>query len=149
MIIRICSVERGCDWATSEEACRDREPNPAGAHEGRSSGRLRDPAHEDEEDQLDDESLARKVAPEALQELEDELLRVVSGSLMREPKLHSPGDPVRAHLLELLSRIGPSDPEFVLKAALYAREELNIRTTANFLLAAAASIPPCRRHLRR
>eukprot|EP00741_Cyanophora_paradoxa_P017350 tig00020961_g16760.t1 len=107
------------------------------------------PVQEDEEDQLDDESLARKVAPEALQELEDELLRVVSGSLMREPKLHSPGDPVRAHLLELLSRIGPSDPEFVLKAALYAREELNIRTTANFLLAAAASIPPCRRHLRR
>ncbi|XP_018613538.2 telomerase protein component 1 isoform X2 [Scleropages formosus] len=41
------------------------------------------------------------------------------------------------------------DPEFLLKVAVYTRQELNIRITANFLLALAASLPHTKPHLRR
>ncbi|KAL4657224.1 telomerase protein component 1 isoform X1 [Arapaima gigas] len=49
----------------------------------------------------------------------------------------------------LAQEISLCDPEFVLKVAVYTRQDLNIRITANFLLALAASLPPTRPHLRR
>uniref|UniRef100_A0A452H9Y5 TROVE domain-containing protein n=1 Tax=Gopherus agassizii TaxID=38772 RepID=A0A452H9Y5_9SAUR len=54
-----------------------------------------------------------------------------------------------AALSELCEELAQLEPEFILKVSLYTRQELNIRGTANFLLALAARLPPCRPHLRR
>ncbi|XP_056599066.1 telomerase protein component 1 isoform X2 [Triplophysa dalaica] len=47
------------------------------------------------------------------------------------------------------TEISSSDPEFLLKVAVYTRQELNIRVTANFLLALAAHLPASKPHVRR
>ncbi|KAA0719495.1 Telomerase protein component 1 [Triplophysa tibetana] len=47
------------------------------------------------------------------------------------------------------AEISSSDPEFLLKVAVYTRQELNIRVTANFLLALAAHLPASKPHVRR
>ncbi|KAJ8397340.1 hypothetical protein AAFF_G00438890 [Aldrovandia affinis] len=49
----------------------------------------------------------------------------------------------------LVQDVSMRDPEFILKVAVYTRQELNIRITANFLLAMAASLPATKSHLRR
>ncbi|XP_057189566.1 telomerase protein component 1 [Triplophysa rosa] len=49
----------------------------------------------------------------------------------------------------LAAEISSSDPEFLLKVAVYTRQELNIRVTANFLLALAAHLPASKPHVRR
>lgn len=50
---------------------------------------------------------------------------------------------------KLATEITTEDPEFVLKVAVYTRQELNIRITANYLLALAAHLPASKQHLRR
>ncbi|XP_037358827.1 telomerase protein component 1 [Talpa occidentalis] len=52
-------------------------------------------------------------------------------------------------LLEVCSELAPLEPEFILKASLYARQQLNVRDVANEVLAIAAFLPACRPHLRR
>ncbi|XP_072818855.1 telomerase protein component 1 isoform X2 [Vicugna pacos] len=52
-------------------------------------------------------------------------------------------------LLEVCSELAPLEPEFILKASLYARQQLNVRDMANKVLAIAAFLPVCRPHLRR
>ncbi|KAJ8268578.1 hypothetical protein COCON_G00137500 [Conger conger] len=49
----------------------------------------------------------------------------------------------------LADLISQSDPEFLLKVAVYTRQELNIRITANFLLVLAAHLPATKPHLHR
>lgn len=49
----------------------------------------------------------------------------------------------------LATEITIEDPEFLLKVAVYTRQELNIRITANFLLALAAHLPGSKPHFRR
>ncbi|KAJ8012283.1 hypothetical protein DPEC_G00067060 [Dallia pectoralis] len=49
----------------------------------------------------------------------------------------------------LATSISTEDPQFLLKAAVYTRQELNIRITANFLLALAAHLPATKPHVRR
>ncbi|KAK7159508.1 hypothetical protein R3I94_005751 [Phoxinus phoxinus] len=49
----------------------------------------------------------------------------------------------------LATEVTTEDPEFLLKVAVYTRQELNIRITANFLLALAAHLPASKPHLRR
>uniref|UniRef100_A0A8C1N922 TROVE domain-containing protein n=1 Tax=Cyprinus carpio TaxID=7962 RepID=A0A8C1N922_CYPCA len=49
----------------------------------------------------------------------------------------------------LAAEITTEDPEFLLKVAVYTRQELNIRITANFLLALAAHLPGSKPHFRR
>ncbi|KFO22262.1 Telomerase protein component 1 [Fukomys damarensis] len=49
----------------------------------------------------------------------------------------------------ICSELASSEPEFILKASLYARQQLNLRDVANKVLAIAASLPACRPHLRR
>ncbi|XP_056384559.1 telomerase protein component 1 [Hyla sarda] len=70
-------------------------------------------------------------------------------SLVNSPKFSDPSDLTREDIKSLCEYIAQYDPEFILKVALYTRQELNIRTTANFLLALSAFLPPCRPHLRR
>ncbi|XP_057579321.1 telomerase protein component 1 isoform X2 [Hippopotamus amphibius kiboko] len=55
----------------------------------------------------------------------------------------------QAFLLQVCSELASLEPEFILKASLYARQQLNVRDVANKVLAIAASLPACRPHLRR
>ncbi|XP_063769521.1 telomerase protein component 1-like isoform X2 [Pseudophryne corroboree] len=77
------------------------------------------------------------------------LVSAVCCSLVNSPKFSDPADLTRSDILSLCRDLADLDPEFVLKVALYTRQELNIRTTANFLLAVCALLPACRPHLRR
>ncbi|XP_034470517.1 telomerase protein component 1 isoform X4 [Hippoglossus hippoglossus] len=58
-------------------------------------------------------------------------------------------DSVWTNITNLAKDICVHDPEFLLKVAVYARQELNIRITANFLLALAANQPSTKPHVRR
>ncbi|XP_053738812.1 telomerase protein component 1 isoform X3 [Synchiropus splendidus] len=58
-------------------------------------------------------------------------------------------DSVWTKITNLVKDISESDPQFVLKVAVYTRQELNIRITANFLLALAANLPTTKCHVRR
>ncbi|XP_048867446.1 telomerase protein component 1 [Brienomyrus brachyistius] len=49
----------------------------------------------------------------------------------------------------LAEYVSEQDAQFLLKVAVYTRQELNIRLTANFLLALAAHLPATKPHLRR
>ncbi|XP_072885036.1 telomerase protein component 1 isoform X1 [Hemitrygon akajei] len=84
-----------------------------------------------------------------LREKKDSLLNAVCCSLLAGPKFANPTDDTRCFLLRLCREVAEEDPEFILKVALYTRQELNIRSTANFLLAVAAWLPAARPHLRR
>ncbi|XP_035489691.2 telomerase protein component 1 [Scophthalmus maximus] len=58
-------------------------------------------------------------------------------------------DGVWTRIINLAKDISVHDPEFLLKVAVYARQELNIRITSNFLLALAANQPSTKPHVRR
>uniref|UniRef100_A0A673TDN2 Telomerase associated protein 1 n=1 Tax=Suricata suricatta TaxID=37032 RepID=A0A673TDN2_SURSU len=58
-------------------------------------------------------------------------------------------DPTSESLFEICSELAPLEPEFILKACLYTRQQLNIRDVANKMLAIAAFLPVCRPYLRR
>ncbi|XP_067870025.1 telomerase protein component 1-like [Heterodontus francisci] len=73
----------------------------------------------------------------------------VCGSLIEGGNFTDADNSTRIELLGLCQEIATQEPEFLLKVALYTRQELNIRSTANFLLAVSAWLPPCRPHLRR
>ena len=77
------------------------------------------------------------------------LINAVATSLLSSPDFHSSRDLTRRSLTKLGETIAKFDPEFVLKVALYTRRDLNIRTTANFLLALASNIPSCRPYLKK
>uniref|UniRef100_UPI00398E90D5 telomerase protein component 1-like n=1 Tax=Pristiophorus japonicus TaxID=55135 RepID=UPI00398E90D5 len=84
-----------------------------------------------------------------LREKKETLLNGVCCSLIEGANFTDTQNPTCLHLLSLCQEIADQDPEFILKVALYTRQELNIRSTANFLLALSARLPPCRPHLRR
>ncbi|XP_077471259.1 telomerase protein component 1 isoform X2 [Stigmatopora argus] len=82
------------------------------------------------------------------------LLNAVCLSLVQ--KSNPPGqkdwdseDSVWTNITSLVKDIAAFDPQFILKVALYTRQELNIRITANFLLALAANHPTTKSHVRR
>ncbi|XP_064601394.1 LOW QUALITY PROTEIN: telomerase protein component 1-like [Liolophura sinensis] len=77
------------------------------------------------------------------------LLNAISSSLICSPNFKDVKDESRAQLMALAENIALYDPEFVLKTALYTRRELNIRTPANFLLALASNVHPCRTFLKK
>ncbi|KAK2822733.1 hypothetical protein Q5P01_022798 [Channa striata] len=56
---------------------------------------------------------------------------------------------VWTRIISLAKDISDSDSQFLLKVAVYTRQELNIRITANFLLALAANQPGTKPHVRR
>ncbi|KAK3531414.1 hypothetical protein QTP70_019258 [Hemibagrus guttatus] len=93
-------------------------------------------------------------AAELLKEKKYKLLNLVCCSLVN--KTISPGQldwdcdtAVWYAIKSLATYITFRDPEFLLKVAVYTRQELNIRITANFLLALAAHLPESKPHLRR
>ena len=77
------------------------------------------------------------------------MINSVATSLLRSPDFRDKKDETMKYLTKLGKRISHHDPEFILKLALYTRNELNVRTTANFLLALASSIPYCRPYLKK
>uniref|UniRef100_A0A096MDF2 TROVE domain-containing protein n=1 Tax=Poecilia formosa TaxID=48698 RepID=A0A096MDF2_POEFO len=92
-----------------------------------------------------------------LEKLKDKkylLLNAVCCSLVNKSK--PPGqagwnseDSVWTKITQLAKDVSDRDPEFLLKVAVYTRQELNIRITTNFLLALAANLAPTKPHVRR
>jgi hypothetical protein len=66
------------------------------------------------------------------------LLNVCCASLVGRPEYYSSTDETRGELEAEADEVCEQNPEFLLKAALYVCDDLNIRSTANFLLALAA-----------
>lgn len=117
---------------------------------------------------LRDEEEAELMKPVEFEELKQEqknkdeeindkkylLLNVVCCSLVNKSK--PPGqeewnseDSVWTRITNLSKDISEHDPQFLLKVAVYTRQELNIRITANFLLALAANLSSTKSHVRR
>ncbi|XP_074640264.1 telomerase protein component 1-like isoform X2 [Tubulanus polymorphus] len=86
---------------------------------------------------------------ETLEESKRTLINAVSSSLIHVPNYKDQQDEQRLKLIKLAEDVTSSDPEFILKLALYTRRELNIRSTANFLLALSAYVPGCRAYLKK
>uniref|UniRef100_A0A8C5SGA3 Telomerase protein component 1 n=1 Tax=Laticauda laticaudata TaxID=8630 RepID=A0A8C5SGA3_LATLA len=76
-------------------------------------------------------------------------LSMVCCSLMEGACFGNPPGLLQKKLMKICRSLAECEPEFILKVALYARQELNIRSTANFLLALASYLQPCRPHVRR
>lgn len=90
-----------------------------------------------------------KATPMDIEKLKVTLINAVGTSLLKSPDFKDRKDPSTKHLTKLGHQVSHHDPEFILKLALYTRNELNIRTTANFLLALAANISYCRPFLKK
>ncbi|XP_011484331.1 telomerase protein component 1 [Oryzias latipes] len=106
------------------------------------------------EEQFGELDRGNKKAEEDLKDKKYLLLNAVCCSLVN--KSQAPGqkewdseDSVWTTIQNLGKNISEIDPQFLLKVAVYTRQELNIRITANFLLALAASLPSTKRHVRR
>ena len=84
-----------------------------------------------------------------LVQLKTTVVNAVATSLLCSPDFKSTSDQTRQNLTKLGEQLSTCDPEFILKVALYTRNGLNIRTTANFLLALASNLPTCRPYLRK
>lgn len=102
----------------------------------------------DEEESPFEQLESRAIAPEthkkSLLDAEVGILNVVSGALLAEPNFYSPKPSrTKTKIINFAVQIAESDPEFILKLAMYVRHVLNIRSTANFLLALSASLKPC------
>ena len=77
------------------------------------------------------------------------LINAVATSLLSSPDFHSSADPTHRRLKRLGEKLACCDPEFLLKIVLYTRCDLNVRTTANFLLALAANLERCRPYVKK
>jgi len=71
------------------------------------------------------------------------LLNMVCATLIHEGRYYSSADKTKTVLTTLVNQMAKVDPEFVLKIALYVRDDLNIRSTSNFLVALAANNKAC------
>ena len=78
-----------------------------------------------------------------LNDLKMTLVNTVSACMIQEPRFDNDKDGKAARLLLLIMKVAQFDPEFILKIAIFVRDDLNIRSTANFLLAVSCSIEAC------
>ncbi|XP_040591714.1 telomerase protein component 1 isoform X2 [Mesocricetus auratus] len=90
-----------------------------------------------------------ETADRVLQEKKMALLTLLCSALASHVNVKSASDRTRASILKVCGELASLDPEFILKASLYARQQLNIREVANTVLAIAAVLPACRPHVRR
>ncbi|KAM4881527.1 telomerase protein component 1 [Thomomys bottae] len=84
-----------------------------------------------------------------LQEKKMALLGVLCCTVASNVNIKNANDSTQCFILEVCRELATLEPEFILKASLYARQQLNTRTVANKVLAIAAFLPACRPHLRR
>lgn len=89
-----------------------------------------------------------RLTPHQLRDLKESLLNLVCTALIQQPRM-SVTDPTIMKITNLSKQIAFYDPEFVLKLALYVRLDLNIRSTANYLLAVASNIKECQPYVRK
>eukprot|EP01114_Cavostelium_apophysatum_P006176 TRINITY_DN1741_c0_g1_i2.p1 TRINITY_DN1741_c0_g1~~TRINITY_DN1741_c0_g1_i2.p1 ORF type:complete len:614 (-),score=239.75 TRINITY_DN1741_c0_g1_i2:40-1881(-) len=73
------------------------------------------------------------------------LLNTICATMIHEPSYYADVDETKFVINRLVARYFAAgvDLEFVFKLAYYVREELNVRSTANYLLAVAANEPSC------
>lgn len=83
-----------------------------------------------------------KLTPHQLKELKESLLNMVASALIQQPRI-SVTDPTIKRITKTVKKIAFYDPEFILKLAIYVRLDLNIRSTANYLLSVASNIKEC------
>ncbi|XP_033707287.1 telomerase protein component 1 isoform X1 [Tursiops truncatus] len=88
-------------------------------------------------------------ADQALQEKKMVLMSFLCSTLVSDVNTNDAASSTQAFLLQVCSELAPLEPEFILKASLYARRQLNVRDVANKVLAIAAFLPVCRPYLRR
>ncbi|KAL5255924.1 hypothetical protein ACHWQZ_G011221 [Mnemiopsis leidyi] len=81
--------------------------------------------------------------------LKQDFINLAACSLINVPKLDQKNDSVRIKLISFTDKIIQIDPEFILKMALFTRRVLNIRVTANFLVALAAFKKECRKYIKK
>ncbi|XP_045306132.1 telomerase protein component 1 isoform X4 [Leopardus geoffroyi] len=86
---------------------------------------------------------------QAIKEKKMVLMSLLCSTLASNVNIKDAHDPTSVSLFEICSELAPLEPEFILKACLYTRQQLNIRDVANKMLAIAAFLPVCRPHLRR
>eukprot|EP01113_Clastostelium_recurvatum_P018405 TRINITY_DN2169_c0_g1_i12.p1 TRINITY_DN2169_c0_g1~~TRINITY_DN2169_c0_g1_i12.p1 ORF type:complete len:2586 (+),score=522.10 TRINITY_DN2169_c0_g1_i12:146-7903(+) len=89
-----------------------------------------------------------KMTPTQLDKAKNSLLNTVSASLIKEPRLEGSNSIIHV-ITVLVKKIAFYDPEFILKLALYTRDDLGIRTTANYLLSLASNIPASQPYVKR
>jgi 60 kDa SS-A/Ro ribonucleoprotein len=74
----------------------------------------------------------------------------VSTSMVAEPRYYDPsGKEQLTAIIGLVGEVAKTDPEFVLKLAAYARNELYLRSAPVLLYVLAAGIPACKPFVRR
>lgn len=88
------------------------------------------------------------LSPSEVKDLKQQLLNTVAAALISEPR-PSVTNASFVRITTLCKRIAFYDPEFVLKLALYVRDDLNIRSTANYLIAMASNIKECQPYVRK
>lgn len=72
------------------------------------------------------------------------LINKCAALMIHEPRYYAPEpSKTQADLNQLLKEVAAQDPEFVWKVILYLRDDLNIRSTANWMMAVAANLKPC------
>ncbi|KAM9066652.1 telomerase protein component 1 isoform X3 [Sarcophilus harrisii] len=86
---------------------------------------------------------------QALQNKKMLLITQLCCALSSKANLSEAEDSTRKFLLQLCTDLALLEPEFILKASLYARQQLNIRDIAIMVLAIAAYLPACRPYVRR
>ncbi|XP_064148316.1 telomerase protein component 1 isoform X2 [Loxodonta africana] len=86
---------------------------------------------------------------QALQEKKMSLMSLLCSSLASKANAKEEKYSFQTFLLKACSELAPLEPEFILKASLYTRQQLNIRDAANRVLAIAAFLPACRPYVRR
>lgn len=82
-------------------------------------------------------------------QLKESLLQFVASSLIFAPSLKKSQCEISQKLEEICSEVAEVDPEFILKVALYGRQELNIRSASNFLVAFAALNEKCKKFVKK
>ena len=71
----------------------------------------------------------------------------VSACMITEPTYYETAEQRVSKIIEDLEEVLKLEPEFISKLAYYSRNELNLRSTSNFIAAWAASHQECRRSL--
>ncbi|XP_043840432.1 telomerase protein component 1 [Dromiciops gliroides] len=84
-----------------------------------------------------------------LQFMKMRLITRLCSALSSKANLLKAEDHTRLFLLQICTDLSLLEPEFILKASLYARQQLNVRDIAIMVLAIAAYLPACRPYVRR
>ncbi|CAG9320965.1 unnamed protein product [Blepharisma stoltei] len=78
----------------------------------------------------------------------ERLVSRVAACMLREPNYYAKAEQKIADIIADLNEVATIDPEFICQLAYYTRNELNIRSASNFILAFAATHPEAKKHLK-